>query len=74
MALPWQVLDRVAVAGEGDLELRRRGKDDFLISIGPQILMNSKAQRSELALGRLGCSKIGQHPAPQVLVLSLIHI
>ena len=68
MALPWQVLDRVAVAGEGDLELRRRGKDDFLISIGSQILMNSKAQRSELALGRLGCSKIGQHPAPQVLV------
>ncbi len=68
MALPWKVLDRVTVPGEGDLELRQRGKGDFLITIGPQILMNSKAQRSEQALGRLGCAKLADHPAPRVLV------
>jgi spermidine synthase len=68
MAIPWQVIDRVAVPDEGDLELRQRGKGDFLITIGPQVLMNSKAQRSEQALGKLGCSQLKNHPAPRVLV------
>ena len=68
MAIPWQVLDRVETAGEGLLELRMRGKGDFLITIGPQVLMNSKAQRSEIALGKLGCQGLQQHPAPKVLV------
>lgn len=68
MALPWEVLDRFETVDEGILELRNRGKDDFLITVGPQILMNSKAQRSELALGRLGCAKLKNQPKPRVLV------
>jgi len=68
MAIPWQVLDRFETDDEGTLELRKRGKGDFLITVGPQILMNSKAQRSEMALGRLGCSKLKNHPNPRVLV------
>ena len=68
MALPWEVLDRFEAAGEGALELRKRGKDDFLITVGAQILMNSKAQRSEIALGKLGCRKLKNHPQPRVLV------
>ena len=68
MALPWEVLDRFESEDEGTLELRKRGQGDFLITIGPQVLMNSKAQRSEMALGVLGCSKLKQHPAPRVLV------
>lgn len=68
MALPWEVLDRFETDDEGVLELRKRGKNDFLITVGPQILMNSKAQRSELALGRLGCAKVKTRPAPRVLV------
>jgi len=68
MAIPWQVLDRFETADEGFLELRKRGKGDFLITIGPQVLMNSKAQRSEIALGKLGCKKLKTHPKPRVLV------
>lgn len=68
MALPWQVLDRFVTDDEGTLELRKRGDDDFLITVGPQILMNSKAQRSEMALGRLGCRHLNNTPKPQVLV------
>jgi len=68
MAIPWQVLDRFETDEEGTLELRKRGKGDFLITVGAQILMNSMAQRSELALGRLGCSKLKKHPRPRVLV------
>lgn len=68
MALPWEVLDRFETDDEGILELRRRGKDDFLITVGSQILMNSRSQRSEIALGRLGCAQLKNHPAPKVLV------
>ena len=68
MALPWEVLDRFETEDEGTLELRKRGKGDFLITVGSQVLMNSKAQRSEIALGKLGCAKLKNHPNPRVLV------
>jgi spermidine synthase len=68
MALPWKVLDRFSTEDEGILELRQRGQDDFLITVGSQVLMNSRAQRSEIALGKLGCRKLKDHPNPQVLV------
>ena len=68
MALPWEVLDRFITAEGEPLELRRRGHGDFLITIGAQVLMNSRAQRSEIALGRLGCAKLKSLPAPKVLV------
>jgi len=68
MALPWKVIDRFTTEDEGDLELRQRGKGDYLITVGNQVLMNSKAQRSEIALGELGCRKLKSHPAPHVLV------
>ncbi len=68
MALPWKVLDQFTTADEGILELRQRGKGDYLITVGSQVLMNSKAQRSEIALGKLGCQSLQQHPAPRVLV------
>lgn len=68
MAIPWEVLDRFETDDEGVLELRKRGKGDFLITVGAQILMNSKAQRSEMALGKLGCAKVKSRPNPRVLV------
>jgi spermidine synthase len=68
MAIPWQVLDQFTTEDEGILELRQRGKGDFLITVGPQVLMNSKAQRSEMALGKLGCQCLKTHPNPKVLV------
>ncbi len=68
MALPWKVLDQFTTEDEGVLELRQRGEGDFLITLGPQVLMNSKSQRSEMALGKLGCQSLKNHPAPRVLV------
>ena len=68
MALPWKTLDQFTTEDEGILELRQRGTGDFLITLGSQILMNSKAQRSEMALGKLGCKDLKKHPNPQVLV------
>jgi len=68
MALPWKILDQFITEDEGVLELRQRGKGDFLITVGSQILMNSKAQRSETALGKLGCYRLKNHPNPRVLV------
>nr|WP_224746945.1 spermidine synthase [Pelovirga terrestris] len=66
--MPWKTLDHVLTESGETLELRQRGTGDFLITIGNQILMNSKAQRSEIALGTLGCQGLQQHPAPKVLV------
>ncbi len=68
MALPWKTLDRFVTEDEGTLELRQRGQGDFIISLGSRVLMNSRAQRSEIALGELGCQGLKGHPGPRVLV------
>lgn len=67
MARPWETID-AAPTGEGRLELRRRGEQEFLITIGGRVLMNSRANRSEVALGRLAGEAIAARPAPRVLV------
>ena len=68
MALPWKIVDRFTTARNDTLELRRRGERDFILFLDGQVLMNSRAQRSEIALGRLGCRPWQNHPAPRVLV------
>lgn len=68
MAQPWKIIDRFVTDDEGDLELRQRGEKDFLISVGSQILMNSRQQLSEIALGQLGCAGLRQRSAARVLV------
>ncbi len=67
MAQPWKIIESVST-DEGILELRQRGVRDFLITIGPQILMNSLSNRSEVVLGQLGCRHLKEHPNPRVLV------
>ncbi len=68
MALPWKIVDRFTNARNDTLELHRRGEGDFLLFLDGRVLMNSRAQRSEIALGRLGCRPWQNHPAPRVLV------
>ncbi len=68
MALPWKVVDQFITQDEGRLELRQRGKKDFIITLGTQVLMNSMAQRSEIALGKLGARSLENHPAPRVMI------
>ncbi len=52
MTRAWETLDSVSTE-RGALELRRRGERDFLITIGGRVLMNSTANRSEIALAEL---------------------
>ena len=67
MTRPWQILASVPTP-EGALELRRRGDDDFLITVGGRVLMTSAARRSEEELARLACAAIAGRRAPVVLV------
>lgn len=70
MALPWKTLDKGSTS-DGPLELRQRGEKEFHITIKGQILMNSMANRSEDALGTLGCAAIATRQRPRVLVAGL---
>jgi spermidine synthase len=67
MAKPWQIIERVP-SPAGLLELRQRGERDFLITLGGQVLMNSMANRSEVALGQLACGHLKHSARPLVLV------
>ena len=67
MARPWQTL-ATAPTGEGTLELRRRGDDEFLIVIAGRVLMNSASRRSEEALATLACGHLKTAAAPRVLI------
>ncbi len=67
MAQPWQTIDK-AETPDGLLELRKRGARDFLILINNRVLMNSSANRSELALGELAARAIAERPSPRMLV------
>jgi spermidine synthase len=67
MAVPWQTLDK-AKTPDGVLELRRRGERDFLILINNRVLMNSSANRSEIALGELACKVVAVRSGPRVLL------
>jgi len=67
MAQPWRTIDVVDTA-EGLLELRGRGDRDFLIAINGRVLMNSSANRSEIALGERACNVVSVRPRPRVLI------
>ena len=64
MTRAWETLESVATE-EGELALRRRDADDFLITIGPRILMTSRAHRSEVALADHACAGLAPETAPQ---------
>lgn len=67
MTRPWETLDSFDTEA-GQLQLRRRGKGEFLITLAGRVLMNSAASRSEVALARLACAELGGRPAPRVLI------
>ena len=64
---PWHTIDSLATS-EGRLELRRRGENSFLITIGGRVLMTSVAHRSESALARVACAPIKDARRPHVLL------
>lgn len=67
MSRPWKTLGRIATS-DGELELRRRGPDDFLITIAGRVLMNSRANRSEQVLGERAATEIAARSQPRVLL------
>ena len=67
MALPWQTIDKIAT-GENVLELRKRSERDFLLLVNGRVLMNSSANRSEVALGEQACRLVADRPRPRVLI------
>lgn len=70
MTLPWTTLASVATA-EGQLELRRRGERDFLITIDKRVLMTTAAHRSEVALAERACAGLRNVKRARVLVSGL---
>ena len=67
MARPWRIVDSVDT-DEGLLDLRQRGKTDFLITIDRRVLMNSSANMSEIVLAELACESLKNKKNPRVLV------
>jgi spermidine synthase len=66
--IPWRLLDTAMMpGGGGELRLMQRGAE-FSIMAGPIELMNSRLSGSETALARLAAGKIGQRPAPHMLI------
>jgi spermidine synthase len=55
---PWRVIESI-MTPEGILELRQRGERSYLITIAGRVLMTSDAHRSEDALARLACARLG---------------
>ena len=66
MTRAWTTLDRVASAA-GELELRRRGEREFLITVAGRVLMTSAAHRSECALAVWLCEDLTRG-RPRVLI------
>lgn len=67
MTRAWTTLDRVASA-EGELELRRRGEREFLITVAGRVLMSSAAHRSESELAEWLCEGLDRGRRPKVLI------
>ena len=67
VARAWETLERIETEA-GPLELRQRGEGDFLITVAGRVLMNSHANRSELALAELTCAALDPGPTPRLLL------
>ena len=67
MAQPWQTIGKSANE-DNVIELRKRGDRDFLLLVNGRVLMNSSANRSEVALGEQACRLVAGRGQPRVLI------
>lgn len=67
MTRPWETLDAVDT-DEGRLELRRRGEDDFVITVAGRVLMSSMAHLTEIAVAEMACREVAGRERPRVLI------
>ena len=64
---PLELLATVSTT-EGELQLRQRTSNEFLITIDGRVLMSSADRRSEEAVATLACKELVGREAPRVLV------
>ena len=67
MAQPWQTIEKID-RENNVLELRKRGERDFLLLVNGRVLMNSTANRSEVALGEQACRLVAGRLRPRLLI------
>jgi spermidine synthase len=65
--IPWETLDSAPIPGGGEMRLRRRG-DEYWIVVGTEVLMNSRMRGSEEEMARLSFERMGARKAPRVLI------
>ena len=65
--VPRELIDTAQVPGGEPLRLFRRG-DDFMIVLDRNELMNSRMSGSEEALAVMTCERLGDRPAPHLLI------
>lgn len=65
--IPWKLLDSAKVPGGHELRLWQRGQE-FSIRLGRDELMNSRIHGSEEELATLACDRVGDRPAPRLLI------
>lgn len=65
--LPLELLASVKT-GAGELQLRKRGEKEFLVSIDGRVLMSSGDRRSEEAVATLACKAMVGVTAPRMLI------
>jgi spermidine synthase len=65
--IPWKLLDSAKVPGGNELRLWQRGQE-FSIRLGRDELMNSRIHGSEEELASLACDRVGERPAPRLLI------
>ena len=70
MTRPWTVIDSLPTDA-GVVELRQRGPRDFHLCLDGRILMNSRASRSEEALGQWVAEATSLVPQPCLLIAGL---
>lgn len=64
----WLVLDRAQIPDDdGEIDLIRKGRE-LVIRVNGRELMGNLAHGSEDALAELSIHRLGEHPAPRVLV------
>ncbi len=65
--IPWETLDSAPIPDGGEMRLRRRG-DEYWIVVGTEVLMNSRMRGSEEELARLTLERIQARPGPRILI------
>ncbi|OYU15021.1 MAG: spermidine synthase [Alphaproteobacteria bacterium PA4] len=65
--IPRLLLGTAAIPGGGELKLFQRG-DDFMIALDRNELMSSRMSGSEEALAEMAIARLGDRPAPHILI------